>query len=310
MDPIRPDDDELRAGAPIGGADPRPAPAAKPAPAPRDKRSGNGRDQSPKAPRGGRSTGGGRALLWFALVLVAVAAGAGWYLQQQRIKALESQLEEADYWARQSKLALARFEGELSETGESLQQKGDSLTGRIESNTKAIETANSEIRKLWVVANERNKARLDEQQGQIKALSDDLAERKQAIESLSTDLAQAKKALEADLAAVKQQQQQSQEQIASIGQRLDGVDKTVEARLERFGREQSLALDGLDGRVSALEKQADNPKQQATIQALSDKLANLGKTVDAIDASRAQLTSRLVRLSEEVDQLRARSAAK
>ncbi|WP_336366971.1 hypothetical protein [Marinobacter sp. C2H3] len=310
MDPIRPDDDELRAGAPIGGGNPRPAPAAKPAPAPRDKRSGNGRDQSPKAPRGGRSTGGGRALLWFALVLVAVAAGAGWYLQQQRIKALESQLEEADYWARQSKLALARFEGELSETGESLQQKGDSLTGRIESNTKALETANSEIRKLWVVANERNKARLDEQQGQIKALSDDLAERKQAIESLSTDLAQAKKALEADLAAIKQQQQQSQEQIASIGQRLDGVDKTVEARLERFGREQSLTLDGLDGRVSALEKQADNPKQQATIQALSDKLANLGKTVDAIDASRAQLTSRLVRLSEEVDQLRARSAAK
>ena len=34
-------------------------------------------------------------------------------------------------------------------------------------------------------------------------------------------------------------------------------------------------------------------------------LAQLKKTVEAIDASRSQLTSRLVRLSEEVNQLRA-----
>ena len=121
MEPIRPDDDELRAERPIGSAEPKKPADRKP------KASSAGGAEPPRekpAARQKGGNGGGRrgssAMLWVLLVVVAAAAGAGWYTQEQRVQALESQLEEADYWARQSKLALARFEGELSETGENL----------------------------------------------------------------------------------------------------------------------------------------------------------------------------------------------
>jgi len=137
MDSIRPDDDELRADAPIGSSE-RKRPAPKKAAAAPAARSG-GSGGSGKRPVGnGNGNGGngkgGLAAVWLLLIAVAVAAVAGWYSQNQRIQALESQLEEADYWARQSKLALARFEGELSETGENLQERGQSREEQITSN--------------------------------------------------------------------------------------------------------------------------------------------------------------------------------
>lgn len=46
------------------------------------------------------------------------------------------------------------------------------------------------------------------------------------------------------------------------------------------------------------------------VQALRDQLADLKRTVDAVDSSRSQLTSRLVRLSEEVNQLRSEVSAR
>ena len=54
-----------------------------------------------------------------------------------------------------------------------------------------------------------------------------------------------------------------------------------------------------------MEKAADSSAGDAEVRALRNELAQLKKTVAAIDASRSQLTSRLVRLSEEVNQLRA-----
>ena len=115
-------------------------------------------------------------MVWLLLLVVAAGAGVGWYFQEQRIQALEGQLEEADYWARQSKLALARFEGELSETGESLQERGASLEEQLAANKKQIDAADSEIRKLWAIANERNKKRLDEHQERLASIDGKLVE--------------------------------------------------------------------------------------------------------------------------------------
>mgnify|MGYP000403902411 CR=1 FL=1 len=79
------------------------------------------------------------------------------------------------------------------------------------------------------------------------------------------------------------------------------VDQVVERRVRRFEQEQKLGIKGIEGRLSALEKKVaggDGNKQ------LENELAALKKDVQAIDSSRAQFTSRLVRLSEEVNQLR------
>ncbi|SFR41972.1 hypothetical protein SAMN04488073_0891 [Marinobacter gudaonensis] len=316
MEPIRPDDDELRAERPIGSAEPKKPADRKP------KASSAGGAEPPRekpAARQKGGNGGGRrgssAMLWVLLVVVAAAAGAGWYTQEQRVQALESQLEEADYWARQSKLALARFEGELSETGENLQERGESLEDKIAAQEKRLDTADSEIRKLWAVANERNKKRLDEHQERLAALESGLAENDKAIGAVEASVEQARQSLSADIAALKNQTEtsvaalqdanrQATEQLTRLSQQLADVDQVIENRIRRFEQEQKLGISGLEGRVAALERETDQLAGDGKVQALNKELATLKRTVESIDASRSQLTSRLVRLSEEVNQLR------
>ncbi|MBU2875684.1 hypothetical protein [Marinobacter salexigens] len=314
MEPIRPDDDELRAERPIGTPEHK-APAQK---KPKSSAEGGAGGKSrPSKPVKGDGNGGGSgrsglAVLWLLVIAVAVASVAGWYSQNQRIQVLEAQLEEADYWARQSKLALARFEGDLSETGESLEERGASLTEQLDSQKKQLDEADSEIRKLWVVANERNKKRLNDQQERISTLEAGLAEGEKALAdvgstvekvqaSLSADLAALKTRTDTSVAALESANRQATEKLTALGKQLADVDQVVERRVRRFEQEQKLGIQGIEGRLSALEKKVaggDGNKQ------LENELAALKKSVQAIDSSRAQFTSRLVRLSEEVNQLR------
>ena len=311
MEPIRPDHDELRADAPIGSAGSKKPAARKAKPAPE---TGGGKPVTPGKPEkaGG---GGSSAGVWLLLILVAGAAAAGWYFQDQRIQAMETQLEEADYWARQSKLALARFEGELSETGENLQQRGATMAEQIAGNAAALKTANSEIRKLWAVANERNKARLNEHQERLDKAEKELAAETKALADLTTSVEQLKASLGADLAALEEQtrtsitalqdsSRQLTEQISVLNQKLAEVEPLVDSRIRRFEQEQKLTVSGMEGRISALEKETDGLAGDSQVRALQQEIASLKKTVASIDASRAQLTSRLVRLSDEVNALR------
>jgi len=318
MEPIRPDNDELRADAPIGSAGTKKTAARKTRPAPKTKpvpETGAGKPVAPVRPAKGNGGGGSSVGLWLLLIIVAGAAGAGWYFQSQRIQAMEAQLEEADYWARQSKLALARFEGELSETGESLQQRGATMAEQIAGNAAALKTANSEIRKLWVVSNERNKARLNEHQERLDKVEKELAAETRALADLTTSVEQLKSSLGADLAALEEQtrtsiaalqdsSRQLTEQVSVLNQKLAEVAPLVDSRIRRFEQEQKLTINGMEGRISALEKETDGLAGDSQVRALQKEIATLKKTVASIDASRAQLTSRLVRLSDEVNSLR------
>jgi chromosome segregation ATPase len=320
MDSIRPDEDELRADAPIGGKV-RKTGKSKAAERPA---SGAGGGRTPPPPSaggsGGRPGGSSGGLVWSLLiVLVVVIAGAGWFGWQmhQQVQTMETQVEEADYWARQSKLALARFEGDLSETGENLQETGSDMDERLGGLDTKLAEANDEIRKLWVLANEKNRPRiasLAEQQdsltGQLETLASDLEATGQSVAELQGRT----ESLSSTLEQTRQDHQQNGERLQtlsgkleSVNERLGGVDEQVARQLQRFKQEQALTLNGLDSRLEALET-GDN-RVQALSQQLSatrNRLAEAEQTLESVDASRAQLTSRLVRLQEQVDQLRAR----
>lgn len=312
MEPIRPDDDELRAERPIGDAEPKKPAEKASAPA---KPAGGGKGGS--GGNGGNSSKGRGSplMLWLLLIALAVAGGAGWYSQNQRVQALEAQLEEADYWARQSKLALARFEGELSETDENLQQRGASLEGQLAEQESRLDTMDSEIRKLWVVANERNKKRLNDQQERIAALETGLAEGEKSVGAVEASVAQFRSSVSADIAALKQQAEtsiaalqdasrQATDQLTQLSQQMAEVDQVIESRIRRFEQEQTLGIRGMEGRIAVLERETDTLADNERVQALRNELASLKQTVESIDGSRSQITSRLVRLSEEVNQLR------
>ncbi|WP_323752700.1 hypothetical protein [Marinobacter sp.] len=314
MEPIRPDDDELRADEPFGGAEPRELekPKAK-------KERPQTPPKSPEPNKGKGSAGGASALIWVLLVIIAAAAGTGWYLQEQRIQVLEGQLQDADYWARQSNLALARFEGELSETGESLQERGARLEQQISGAKERLDSVDGEIRKLWVIANEKNKQRLNEQQQKIASLDERLVGAGKAVADLDSRLEQVRSGMAGDVAqmaerlkgavtALEQADQTIEKQVAVLGQKMDGVGPLVESRIKRFEQEQKLGIDGLEGRIAALEKKIGSQADGREVRALKAQLSEFKQTVAAIDASRAQLTSRLVRLSEEVNQLRSGAA--
>lgn len=321
MEPIRPDDDELRADPPIGGARKKPEPAKKHAGQSKKTGGDMGNDGGPRAPQSGSGgNGGGRLGVWLALVLVAAGAGGGWFTQAQQIEALEGQLEEADYWARQSKLALARFEGDLSETGENLEERGQSIEQKLSNQNDRLDTADSEIRKLWAIANERNKKRLDDHQARLETLTGELAQEGDAREalaasidslesSLTGELASLKTELEQQIVALKESTEQADKRLTELNSALDGVDQLVDGRIQRFEREQKLGLDGMEGRISALERTVENVADGSAVNSVRTELNRLKETVESIDASRSQLTSRLVRLSERVDNLRNQSAS-
>ncbi|WP_372966282.1 hypothetical protein [Marinobacter sp.] len=313
MEPIRPDDDELRVDAPFGGSEPeKQKPATK-------KRRPAKPPEDPESTRRSGNRGGGFALAWVLLGVVAVGAGVGWYLQEQRIQVLEGRLKDADNWARQSNLALARFEGELSETGESLQERGATFEQKIAAHDKRLSSVDGEIRKLWVIANERNKQRLDEQQQRLGVLDEKLAMTARSVSDLSVaveqvrlgiagDIAQLSEQLKSEVIALEQADQVAAGQLATLSQRVGEVGQLVDSRVRRFEQEQKLGVEGREGRISALEQAIDSMADDSDVRALRAQLAELKKTVAAIDASRAQLTSRLVRLSEEVNQLRSGSS--
>lgn len=327
MEPIRPDDDEVRTG-PAGKKQEeglsaqRKSQSVSKKPEARAGGSDNGGpgqpDRKGRKPSGGGGSGRG-VLLAIGLLIVAGAAGAGWYQQEQRIQVLEGQLEEADYWARQSKLALARFEGELSETGENLQEKGQSIEETLASHKERLNTVDSEIAKLWGVANDRNRKRLDDHEEQLTSLRADVDSGKSAREALSASVGELETTvasrldkvradLERQLTAVREAGQENAARLTQLDESLAGVDKMVERQLLRFEREQNLTIEGLDSRIVSLEKATDNLSSSGQLETVRKDLAGLKQTVSSIDSSRAQLTSRLVRLSEEVNDLRSRLA--
>jgi len=294
MEPTRPDNDELRA-------------------------------ERPDSPIGSAKAGG-TGVLWLLVIVLACVAGGGWYMQGQRVQALENQVEEADSWVRQSKLALARFEGTLSETGENLQQAGVSLDEQLALQETRLDNADSEIRKLWVIANERNKQRLKQQAAAISELETALGKHRSDLVRVQTSVASAETAL-GD--AVKGQQSERAElavqvntvqasasslktELAAANQRADALTKSIDERIatsiRRFEQEQKLSTSSIESRIAALAEEVTGTASVNRLQAVQREIAGLKETVEVIDSSRSQMTSRLVRLSQEVNDVQAKLA--
>lgn len=301
MEPIRPDDDELRADPVRTGTPPdasrqsprQPVKKSAASATPIDRRSGST----------SRLTG-----LLVILLLVITAAGAiFWYQQSQQIEAMKAQLEEADYWARQSKLALARFQGDLSATGENLAERGSGLEQQLNEQKKAIADADSEIRKLWVIANEKNRPALEAQGKRLDELADTTSSQGKDLKTLQGEGAESQKqinrlneqldSLNAQVASLDQKTESLVKTVATLTDEVGSVDDKIAQRLQRFQREQSLASDGLESRVSKLE---DSIGVARKTDARLDRMEN---TLNAVDAARGQLTSRLIQLSRQVDAL-------
>ncbi len=219
--------------------------------------------------------------LWLIVVLIIVGGAAlGWVYNEQRqqIDALNTELSDALTFVRQSKLLMARFEGQLSETGAELEET-DTVA------QEKLKFLDSEVRKLWGVAYDRNRKAIADNNEALKQQRSDLgsvvAENKKQAEKVSG----LNKVVDKQTVSI-QTQQAELLALKSSNEQLTGHIKQVED-------DTSGAISAIRGELATLEKRTDIDKrvQQTEV------------AIEAIDASRLQLNERLVTLERRINDI-------
>ena len=184
------------------------------------------------APAGPRKGGGGT---WVVIVLLILGlAGLAWFSWQQ---------------SQQQALLQQRFDelaAKIDSTDESLSQSGAALSVKLSNHQKELENHWSEIKKLWGVANDRNKKSIEELQTSVAAADKASKQLQKNLESL-----QSKHDTQASTFG------ELRGSVLASGARLDEIAERVEtarAEQQKLGRDIEQKLQGLEGRVRASEK--------------------------------------------------------
>jgi chromosome segregation ATPase len=227
-------------------------------------------------------------LMFGLLLLMLVMIGfLGWMhvKQAQAVSSLTKELDDAMSFVNQSKLLMARFEGELTEAGAELEQTGSSAE-------KKLAFLDSEMRKLWGVAGDRNKKAIEGN----KSAVDGLAAKLEIIKS------DQEKALKTITAKIDQSVKSTREELKVLG-KLSSDMVLLEKMVASAASESALTRDSLEGQVDVLSKR---------IAKLSDESARSienSKAISSIDASRQQLNERIVSLERKLNELKLQVAA-
>ncbi|MCY3795148.1 MAG: hypothetical protein OXG51_12350 [Gammaproteobacteria bacterium] len=215
---------------------------------------------------GGNGRGGGRSIA-INLVVAALVAGlgvAGWFIANQHQLLVEEQRKAAEADRR-----LRALEERLRMT--------DQVMSETEAETdEEINFWESEVRKLWAVANERNKKWIQDNQKLLQT-------QKTAIASLQSSDRTLKSAVDRHDKAFNQQQALI-DQLASI-----------ELQLQQVLRGQRDLVD----RVNAATQ---------TAAASSSRVTENEQAIAAIDAYRVQVNTRLSNIESQLRSLAARPA--
>lgn len=295
MESLRPDQDDVsaRRGAPTTRRAPPSSSPAPEAPAPRSE---------------------GGASIWSSLLpvlMVALLGGWVWWLQDQ-LSGVTQQLDEAQAYIRQSNLLLARFEGQLSETGEALDASGNAVGDRLKH-------LDDEVRKLWGVANDRNKKAIAANEAAIAEQVKASAALSKRVDALNAELAQARsgvteaaeglRALRGELDTVRNATESARQQLAGLQgelERIGQLDKqltTLQERQRTQEGQQLLNREELSGRLGVLERRLEGGADKESLAGLRGRIDKMDEILGAVDASRAQVTRRLLTIEQRLQQL-------
>lgn len=199
---------------------------------------------------------GGSVLVFLVILLALGLAGLAWFVwQQSQAQAMLQQ--------RFDELA-----GKIESTDESLNQSGAALSVKLLDHSKQLETQWSEIKKLWGVANDRNKKAIEELQ--LAAAESDKASQK-----LTKNLA----TLTNNLATLADADKKLSGRIGELGSGSLAATARIEAVAERVDQ-----LDGAQQRLRQLEERQ---------RALEGRLQTNETAIQSIDAFRRQTNQTL-----------------
>ena len=227
-----------------------------------DDSTGYRRGGKPRPPEGG---GTGR-LLGLNVVLAILVAGlvvSGWFVanQQQQLGEAERLLGEADK-------RLLRLEERLQLTDQTMSASGDEVQDQLG-------FWEDEIRKVWDVANKRNKNWIIENQGKLKRNAERLATIESSVTSLKSSVSRHDQALGQQTAML--------DQLAALELQI----RQVAEQQRRMTDQLNVARQGFASLESGLER----------------RVANNEEAVEAIDAYRIQLNNRLNDVRNRIETL-------
>ncbi len=208
------------------------------------------------------------------LLLVLASGGLSWasYHQQQEVAALQKQLDDALSFIGQSKLLIARLEGELNITGEELAENGTAVE-------KKLAFLDSEMRKLWGVTNDRNK----------KAIRDNT----EALDAMRGKIA----AYEKQLKAANDGYQLKLSELNTKVVRLERSQSGVESRISVVASESAITREAINDELAGLKKALARLDKQEKL------ISENQKAISSIDASRRQLNERVIDLERKLNEM-------
>ena len=218
----------------------------------------SGEAKSTKAARQ-RAASGESAMIGVLAVMLVLLAGAAAFLYVQ----IETLTEQRDALAER----VLDIESKLSVTDESLSESGAAMQAVLADHAKALDNQMSEIRKLWVVAYDRNRVAIESLQ---KGQQDGTAR----LNSLTGSL-------------------------AKFDPILNSYDGT-QSRLETLASQslvQSAAVDDLAAQSRDLADLAGG--LELTMKLHAARLDEYQEAIDAIDQYRIQINQRLLRLEQQ-----------
>jgi len=218
-----------------------------------------------RRPQRSRPTEGGRSVFLNAVMVVLVGGlvAAGWFIanQQQALIAEQARLTDAN-------TRLQRLEQRLSATDTALSQGG-------EDTQEQLSLWESEIRKLWAVANERNKGWIKDNQKAVKGLDKSVTGLQSTARDLKAATARHEEAFSQQTALI--DQLTSMRSAAAVGARPAGLVDKVNTTSQS---------------VAKLRANLDTQVEENT------------EAIAAIDAYRIATNSRFRDLEQRLDDLR------
>lgn len=219
----------------------------------------------------------GSVISWLTMSLILVTAGlGGWIITQQfqEIERLSGEVGRTEALIRQAELVMARFEGSLTETGQVIEASGSEVE-------KKLAFLDSEMRKLWGIAYDRNRKAINENDTELNSLTT-----KQAA------IASDQNKLQKQVSRIEQDGKKTDEVLAALTQQL--------GQIESAARKQQESLQQMSGKLDAV---AALEEKLASIARLERQLQQNNLAIQAIDASRTQLNERIVGLENRLNSL-------
>ncbi|WP_461536340.1 hypothetical protein [Spongorhabdus nitratireducens] len=247
----------------------------------RDPR-GSGAPKSRNRPVSSAEKGSSSWLSGLLLVLLLAVSGvAGWQIWE-----LQQSLKAADHRISVLQAGIEQVTGQVFEAGNSIAQNESNLQNRLKH-------MDSEIRKLWDIANKRNRRWIEEGKSQTKELDKQLDKLQESIAALDKSL------------------KQEASQLDKLAEGHKGLQKEQDKHGEQLANLQKLPVDKLAEQIA--EQQARlkliSGEQKQLKVSLDKRLAGQQEALKSMDTYRQQINSKLLQLQEALRDLQAAPAS-